>query len=197
MAERIESKGISKIENRKYFEKLFQQASPLLKKFVARMVENNDFFRILTVADMLGELMRAHKHELRVVLNVAKLPATPEKLEALKARISLYHLPNDTLPVWEINEKPDLISGYSVSTKEMTVDMSQAGRDKKMTERLAVIMKKIQAAHPEPSLKPEFTPRVIKRGDELQAVAVELKKREEESRKQSEAHFNHLFVDWA
>jgi len=197
ITESIESKGTPKMETRKFFETLFQPASPLLKKFVARMVENSDFFRILQVADMFTELMMAHRNEMRVVLNVAKIPSSPEKLESLKARAALYHLPSGIVPVWEINEKPDLISGYTLITKEMSADVSQAGRDKKMKEKLTGIMKKISAAHVAPPVKVDIPPRVIKHGDELKVLADKVRKGEEANLKAKQQHYKDHFVDWA
>jgi len=191
-AEFVEEKANTKKDVRVAFEQVFKDASPVLKKFVARMVENNEFYRLLGLADNFTELIRAHKKEMNVTLHVAKLPS-PDKLEILKARASFYHLPRGANPIWDIKEKPELLSGYSLSTKDFTVDTSGAKKKKDLQDRLAAVFAKVDAALPATEAT---TPMVVTTAEEVQKLATALNERRAEIKESEDAHYRAHFLDW-
>lgn len=196
LVEFIEDKSQSKKQTRALFEQLFKTSSPVLKRFIARMIENNDFYRLLKVAEGYSEMLKVYKKEFSAVLLVAKMPS-PEKLERLKARLSFLHMPKGSRPVWEIREKPELIEGFTLTTPDALVDNSELKRRKEVQDRLATIWAKIEASQPKPPADgvlhqlarfnvKQHTQELAKA---LQTAAAETKKIEEE---QYRAHF----VDW-
>jgi len=189
----LEDKSYTKKEIRGVFEDVFKNLSPVLKKFGARMVENSDFHRLLKMIDTYDELVRAHKKEIPVILALPKIPP-PERLELLKQRLTSIYLPRGAHPVWDIQTRPNLGSGFVFGTPERTIDTSYAKKLNDLKGRLAVIHDRVAAAELRNPL-PQTLPSGLKPSS-FQDMAKAINKQVEERATAEERHYKDNFVSW-
>jgi len=192
----LEDKAGTKVEVRGVFEDLFAQAHPALKMFVSRLVESNDLFRILQIAEAYDELMRALRKEVSVTVAFAKVPQGAD-LDKAKQRLAFLHLPKDANPIWTVQERPGLLHGYTLMTPDTSVDRSYARTLKEVQERLDGALNRMAAA--EVKIKHRlFEPpaaRNWKPGD-VEKQAKEEAERRARRKKLQEQKYKEAFVDW-
>jgi len=193
-ADFIEDKGATRKEVRKMFEDVFKTANPVLKKFVARMIENGDFPRILKMTDEYDALVKAHKKEIPVTVYFAKLPP-PERLEVLKQRLAFFYLPKGANPVWNIQQRDDLVTGFILSTPDRTVDSSYAKKLADLKERVATIKMRVAAAESKGVYLGTPPPRGLKPSS-FQDLAKAIIQADDVRMKREETAYKESFVDW-